>query len=81
MDKKPYVFPPNTIVGHWKPHTYLGGGAQGSVWAAKPANVKHAPPPRASKACFAEDDQAKARFKREVETLVATRAQGLRPRP
>jgi hypothetical protein len=68
MEKKPIELPPNTIIGNWKPSILLGQGGQGAVWAAKPAKVKHTPQ-RALKASFATDEQAKARFVREVETL------------
>lgn len=66
--KKPIELPPNTVIGTWKPTNLLGQGGQGAVWAAKPVKVKHTPQ-RALKACFATDDQGRARFVREVETL------------
>lgn len=45
-----------------------GARRQGAVWAAKPVKVKHTPQ-RALKICFATDEQGRARFVREVETL------------
>jgi serine/threonine protein kinase len=68
VEKKPIELPPNAIIGAWKPTTLLGQGGQGAVWAAKPVRVKHTPQ-RAVKVCFASDDQGRARFAREVETL------------
>lgn len=55
-------------VGAWKIGTPLGRGGQGGVWAVRAARTKHVPP-RALKACFASDEQARARFSREVEIL------------
>jgi serine/threonine protein kinase len=68
MQPKAPELAPGTVIGAWKVVTPLGHGGQGSVWSAKPAKTKHAPP-RALKACFADDDQARARFVLEVEIL------------
>jgi hypothetical protein len=68
MEKKAPEFPAGTVIGAWKINTLLGRGGQGSVWSARPVKTKHTPQ-RALKACFALDDQARARFVREVETL------------
>lgn len=66
--EKPIELTSGTAVGAWKVGTLLGRGGQGGVWAAKPVKTKHTPQ-RALKACFAPDDQARARFVREVEIL------------
>jgi serine/threonine protein kinase len=59
--------PKDTVIGGWKIGKRLGAGGQGVVFEAR-ATEKHAPP-RALKVCFAEDDRARGRFKREVDLL------------
>jgi hypothetical protein len=68
MEKKAPEFPVGTEIGRWRVNGLLGRGGQGSVWAAKPVKTKHTPQ-RALKVCFASDEQARARFEREVEIL------------
>lgn len=68
MDKKVLEFRKGTVIGDWKVNALLGRGGQGSVWSAKPVRTKHTPQ-RALKVCFALDNQARARFVREVQIL------------
>ncbi len=67
MSDKKNEFSKKAIVGDWKIVKLLGSGGQGSVW--KVIRHRGKSPPRALKACFAEDATARARFEREVRLL------------
>lgn len=56
------------VFGNWKLVKHLGGGGQGILWSALPAEVKNSPP-RAIKLCFAEDEKSRERFRQELSHL------------
>jgi hypothetical protein len=72
MGEKPQLRK-DTTVGDWRIGKFLAAGGQGPVYEVYPTTSSKSPP-RALKACFAEDAAGRQRFEREIQLLDGCRS-------